>query len=392
MEVDRVSLFFRRAEQRAINYQDLWATGGDVTQLFNGTEGALRLVPLFGAHRTIIDAVSATPLHAYREQAGGISARVPRQPPLLTRFPFGGSQFSWKSRCVASMVSDGNAFGLVTSLGPDGWPSGLLWLDPRRVGIESDDAHVAPQYYVDGRWTDPASIVHIPWIVPPGKHRGLSPLKMFITAFEMGQSAQQMGRDWFVNGAMPSGHLKSTNILGPGQADETKRKWKAAIQGRDVFVSGADWDFTAIGVPADEARFIETLKLSATQIAAIYGIPPEEIGGEAGGSLTYATVEGNERRLASRVVRPWAVRIEEALSLAMPRPVFAKFNLDAIVRADLMTRMQAHLIAQQAGMETNGEGRALEDRPPLTDTERAEWLALWRQPGADKTTPPPKGQ
>lgn len=382
-----MSLFWGRGgtERRSISFQDVWGTGGSV-DLFNGTEGALRLVPLYAAHRTIIDAVASTPLHGYRMRPDGTAERLPLQPPLIAAPPFGRQVFAWKAQAVASLLSDGNAFGLVTSLGRDGWPDALLWLDPRRVSFAEDDSHVAPRYLVEGREVDAASIVHIPWIVPPGKWRGLSPLKAFMTAFEMGQAAQGMARDWFTNGAMPSGHLKTTNVLDDERASAAKTRWKAAIQGRDVFVSGPDWSFDAIGVPADEARFIETLKLSATQIASIYGVPPEEIGGETGHSMTYATVEGNEMRFASRVIRPWAVRIEEALSSAMPAPVYAKFNLDANVRADLKSRMEAHEIAQRAGVETNAEARRLEDRPPLTEQERADWLALWHKPNGTAPT------
>lgn len=386
-----MSLFWGRGtEQRSISYQDVWGSGGNV-DLFNGTEGALRLIPLFAAHRTIIDAVAATPLHGYRARADGTAERLADEPDLISRPPFDRQVYGWKAQAVSSLLSDGNAFGLVTSLGRDGWPDGLLWLDPRKVALGLDDAHVPPTYLVEGRPVDSASIVHIPWVVAPGKWRGMSPLKSFMTAFEMGQAAQGMARDWFVNGAMPSGHLKTTGQLDPTAAAAAKTRWKAAIQGRDVFVSGLDWSYDAIGVPADEARFIETLKLSATQIASIYGIPPEEIGGETGHPMTYATVEGNEMRFAARVIRPWAVRIEEALSALMPRPVYCKFNLDANVRADLRTRMEAHEIAQRAGVETNAEARRLEDRPPLTEAERSDWLAMWHKPST-ATPAPTKGQ
>jgi hypothetical protein len=36
--------------------------------------------------------------------------------------------------------------------------------------------------------------------------------------------------------------------------------------------------------------------------------------------------------------------------------------------------MQAHEIALRIGLETQDEGRAIEDRPPLTEAERQQWL------------------
>lgn len=368
-----------------MSFQDVYGTGGPID--LYGSGGSLRMVPLFAAHRMIIDAVSSTPLHAYRANPDGSAARLPVQPNLLTK-PLFGTPFTWKAQCVASLLSDGNAFGLVTSLGTNGWPDGLLWLDPNDVVVDDSDLS-SPIYYWQGvRVEDLSRLLHIPWILPPGKLRGLSPLRAFKTAFEMGLSAQATARDWFVNGAIPGGHLKNTaRRLGKAEAGEAKDVFRAAVEGRDVLVTGMDWDYATIGVPADEARFIETLKLSATQIATIYGLPPEEIGGEAANSLTYATVEGNDLRFNSRVIRSWAVRIEEALSTLMSRPTYSKFNLDANVRADLKTRMEAHEIALRIGLETQPEGRRLEDRPPLTDAERSEWLATWRpQPSTAPAT------
>ncbi|MEV5085982.1 hypothetical protein AB0K74_47410 [Streptomyces sp. NPDC056159] len=41
--------------------------------------------------------------------------------------------------------------------------------------------------------------------------------------------------------------------------------------------------YRAISVPANESQFLETIKATANQVAAIYGVPPEKVGGETGG-------------------------------------------------------------------------------------------------------------
>lgn len=377
-----MSLLWRAApaEDRALSYQDVWGRGLDVNLLGEG-EGALALVPLFAAHRTIIDAVAVTPLHAYRERADGTKERLRRQPSLLTS-PVFGTPFTWKAQCVASLLSDGNAFGFATSTDKDGRPAALVWLNPGEVHVDEDGPR--PGYWWQGRPVPRERMVHIPWIVLAGKFRGISPLKAFKVAFEMGQAAQFSGRDWFAGGAIPSGHLKNTEMrLTQETADAAKSRFKAAVTARDVLVTGNDWDYATIGVPADEARFIEGLRLTATQVATIYGIAPEEIGGERGTSLTYSTLEQDDLRFNSRTVRPWAKRLEEAFTALLPRPQYALFNLDANVRADLKTRMDAHEVAQRAGVETNDEARLLEDRQPLSDAERAEWINVWHGKGKE---------
>ena len=352
-------------EQRSVSFQDVFGTGGDVTTVGGRYSG---LVPLFAAHREIVDAVASTPFHVYRERPDGTSQRLARDPDLMR--PLAGTRYTWKAQIVASLLADGNAFGLPSGYS-GGWPTGIVWTSP--YDWQVDENGLLPVYRYLGEVVPRESVIHIPWIVPPGCWRGLSPLKAFRVAFEAGEATQRSMRDWFKGGAIPSGHLKNTaRALKPAQAEEAKSIYRVAVEGRDVLVTGNEWDYKTIGIPADEQRFVESLKLTAGQVAAIYGLDPEDVGGEAANSLTYATVEGNERKRARRAA-PWCMRIEEALTDALPRPQYVKANLDANVRADLLSRMQAHAVALDNGLETLDDARALEDKAPLSEAEWAQW-------------------
>jgi len=368
-----VSLLFGRTEQRAVSFQDVYGTGGDVTMY--GQQGT-GLVALYAAHREIVDAVSSVPLHGYRERPDGTVEQLARDPGIIT--PPVGTVVAWKAAAVMSLLYDGNAFGIPTGL--DGaWPARLRWIDPRDVDVD-DDAPL-PVYRVGGKVlsAERGEIVHVPWLVPPGRWRGISPLRKFMTTWETGVAAQQSARDWFKHGAIPSGHLRNVaRRLTRDQANEAKAIFRAAVEGRDVLATGNDWTYAPIGVPANEQRFVEGIKMTSGQVAAVYGLPPEDVGGEAANSLTYATQESNERRRAQRVAAPWCIRLEQALTLQTPRPQYVRFNLDATVRADLKTRMEAHAIAMDTGLETLDEARALEDKAPLTDEQWSRWQA-WQQ-------------
>jgi HK97 family phage portal protein len=383
-----VSLLFgsRRPETRAVSYQDVFGSGGDVDLIGTGVEGALRLVPLFAAIRLITDQFASTPLHAYRERTDGTRERMPRQPTLLTTPPW-GSMASWKGQCITSLLTWGNAYGLVTVKDGFGRAEQIQWLSPSSVSVD-DELDRPPAYWWNGRDVPLDRMVHIPWIVLPGRSKGLSPVGYFKMLWETGQAAQLSSRDWYVNGAVPSVHFKNVErTLTTENAATMKARYKDAVQGRDALVTGKDWTLDTIGLPADEARFIEALKLTATQVASIYGIPPEEIGGERGASLQYSTMEMDDLRLSGRTMRPWYVRVEEALSQVRPPREDVKFNADALVRADLKTRMDAHEVAQRAGIETNAEARHVEDKPPMTDAERAQWLQTWHPtPGTPTST------
>lgn len=382
----------RGDEQRSLSFQDVFGRGGSIDMLGAGTMGSLRLVPLYAATRLIADQFAAAPLHGYREGGDGSRERMSPQPPLM-RSPSsaGHTAFTWKYQCVTSLLLRGNCTGLITGLDANGYATSIEWLHPDKVSI--DDANPArPHFYYENRPLDPAGIIHIPGYVIAGKWKGLSPIGAFKVLFDTGNLAQSSARDWFANGMAPAGHLKNTaRTMKPEDADTAKQRFKAAIANRDMLVTGNDWSFEAIAVAADEARFIETLKLTATQIASIYGVPAEMIGGDSGSSMTYSNVEQQGINLVTYTLRPWFARVEEALTQVMPKPQYAKFNVDAIMRADIKTRMEAHEIALRIGLETQAEGRRLEDRPPLTDQEKTDWQDSYAK-SAPAPTPPPPGE
>jgi HK97 family phage portal protein len=221
--------------------------------------------------------------------------------------------------------------------------------------------------------------VHIPGYTFPGSVVGYSPLAMFKLQIELGLRASQFGDDWFKNGANPSGTLQNkARELDPTIADAAKSRFKAAVTNRDVFVTGSDWNYTSLAVPGNESQFLETIKANATQIAAIYRVSPEDIGGESGTSLTYKTLTSDQTRLSVRTLNPWAAKIEWYLSNIRPRPQYAKFDLDYLARGDKGARVAATAAAMAVGIDTQDEARAAENKPPLTPDELAFWQANFK--------------
>lgn len=347
-----------------------------------GIEGMLQLIPVYAAHRVIADTLASSDLTCYRAGVGGVSTVLERQPQMLTTPPYGLSVATWITQCVTSLLGRGNAFGIVLATGPDGWPTQLYWANPDEIQvIEPYPGKLWADYFWLGKRLNPGEFLHIPWITQPGKVKGLSPIAAFKSMVETGASAQDQAKEWYAGGMVPVMHMKSTNDLNASDVTDAKNKYKAVVRSRsDILVTGNDWSLTPLSLPPDEARFLETMRLTATQVATIYGLPPELIGGEtAGGSLEYKTVEGNEIRLRG-ALHPWAVRIEQGLGQLTPRGQFARFDLDGSVRTDLITRMNAHILAQRAGVETLEESRRAENRPPLTPAELSRWMSLNQKP------------
>jgi HK97 family phage portal protein len=140
-------------------------------------------------------------------------------------------------------------------------------------------------------------------------------------------------------------------------------------------VYGSDWDYNPIQIPPEQAQFLSTMKLNATQVAAIYDVPPERVGGEPGGSLTYATQEQDQIRLSTTVAR-WCVRLEHAFFGLLPERQYTRFNVDAMIRTDLKTRHEVFKLDRDMGLKSIDELRLIDDLEPLPGGEGQDYSPL----------------
>jgi HK97 family phage portal protein len=352
-----------------------WNVGGP-SQASVTQAQALSLAPVFACNRILASSVSTLPLKAYRK-LGDTREPMSSLPALFANLQTDGELVPWLHRAVTSLALRGNAYGLITQRDGFGFPTVITWLDPSKVYPNSQD--FARPWLVNGQPVNREDMFHIPWFTLPGETLGLSPISAFATTINVGIQSQQYGSDWFDAGGVPSGTFKNTaQTVDQDTAGEVKRRLTNAIKTRQPIVYGNDWDYTPITVSPGEAQFIETTQMSATQIAAIYGVPPEMVGGETGNSMTYQNVEQQAINFVTFTLRPWLVLLEAAFSSILPDRQYVRFNSDALVRADLKTRFEVHAIAKGIGVLSVDDIRELEDRPPLPGGQ-----------GKDYTTTPP---
>jgi HK97 family phage portal protein len=351
----------REVETRAVESVP-WDVGGPLQVAVNESS-ALGLSAVYAAVRHLTDLISTLPLQAYRQE-GDTRRRLSALPQLLRDLDGSGELSPWLCELVGSMALHGNAVGAVTRRDGMEFAADVVWLPMTEVTVD-DSNLLHPQWYWKGRKVSRDELVHIKWIKMPGRTLALSPIEAYALTVASGLQAQAYGSDWFASGGFPPGTFKnSAKTVAQEDADIIKGRLTAAIRARKPLVYGSDWDYSPVTVPPEQAQFIETMKMTANQVAAIYGIAPDEIGGEAANSLTYSTEELRQiRRIAD--VRPWLVHIEDGLSALLPDRQYLKFNANAVIRADIQTRYNVYEVAQRIGMLSLNEERALEDYPPV---------------------------
>ena len=247
----------------------------------------------------------------------------------------------------------------------------IEWLQPSDVSIVDSmlggrGSFVDPIFRYMGVEVSSQNLVHIPWFTVAGHVKGLSPIGAFATALNTGLSAQEYGKAWFDSGGVPPGTFRNTaQTVTDEDAEAIKDRLVKSIQSGKPIVYGADWEYDAIAIPPGDSRFVEATQMSANQIAMVYDIPPERIGGNTGGSQRYSSPEADSIQVIQHTLLPYMSKLEDVFYHLLPERQYVKFVADYMIRTDLATRHRVYLMDRQMGLKSINELRQLEDLPPV---------------------------
>ena len=362
-----MGLFRRNLEQRAISFQSVWGTGGDwAPENRYGIADGLKLSAVVACVNLRANLIGQLPLAAYQVGPNGESVQVSVQPRLIespSRLP----RSFWLRQMSISRDLWGNAFGSIVSRDAAGYPTGVEWLNPAKVEVDESDP-VRLQVRYNGQPFPAEDLFAVPGFPVPGSQLGISPLERS-GLIELSHRAQDFGRDWFRNGAVPSIMLKASNAeLTPEQAEGVRDAVTSNWRNRRPAVVGSGWDVDTIDVKANESQFLETMKHVQVDICQVFGVPPEEIGiASSGSSVTYANREQRTTTMLVNTLNAELVLVQEILTASLARPQFVRFSTGALLRSDLPGRYASYATALNGTQPflTVDEVRQLEDLGPM---------------------------
>lgn len=126
--------------------------------------------------------------------------------------------------------------------------------------------------------------------------------------------------------------------------------------------------YQQIGIPPEEAQFLETRKFQINEIARMYRIPPHMVGDLEKSS--FSNIEQQSLEFVKYTLDPWVCRWEQAMmkDLLLPqekKDYFIKLNVDGLLRGDYQSRMNGYSVARQNGWMSANDIRELEDMNPI---------------------------
>lgn len=368
--------------------------GNDFSLLFGRTTSgktvnertALQTTAVYACVRILSETIASLPLHVYRYTEGGkakdtehvLYTLLHDEPnPDMTSFVF-------RETLMSHLLIWGNAYAQILR-DRSGQVIGLYPLLPDQMSVHRSEK--GKLYYVYNRYEEDnpnfqekgsivlsqEEVLHIPGLGFDGLI-GYSPIALAKNAVGMTLACEEYGASFFGNGANPGGVLEHPGILkDPGKVRDS---WNAVYQGtrnaHKVAVLEEGMSYKQIGIPPEEAQFLETRKFQINEIARLFRIPPHMVGDLEKSS--FSNIEQQSLEFVKYTLDPWVVRFEQALkkSLLLPeekKTHFIKFNVDGLLRGDYQSRMNGYAIGRQNGWLSTNDIRELEELNPIPPEE-----------------------
>lgn len=341
---------------------------------------ALRMSSVWACRDLIARVISNLPVDQIKYVPGGLRQHVEDPRPVVKSPSALVTQDDWVYQCTQSMLGRGNAYGLVTTVGSDGWPARIEWMPPSHVTVHRKNWLDPPAYKLAGVELDAQSVVHGRRWVMPGEVVGLSPIEYAASTVGANLAAQRYVGEWYTQGGHPTVMLSSDQpIPNDDVAQKVKDRWIQATTGEHVAVVGAGLSVETVQITPAEAAWLDVTNAQSVDIARIYGVPPEMIGAAPhnASSVTYANRAERAVDFLVFSIAPWVRKIETLWSSLLPDGMVVKLNTDALLQLDPKSKVEMYERLIYIGVRNRNEIRAYDDQPPI--------------PGGDEYLWPPRG-
>ena len=369
-------------------------SGSNYTYLFGPTTSgktvneftAMQTTAVYSCVRILAEAVASLPLHVYRYKENG-KERVYNHHlyHILHNEPNTEmSSFVFRETLMSHLLIWGNAYAQIIRDGA-GRVVALYPLLPNKMTVSRDKNGEIYYIYIttsdeNPNFKDYGSVVlrkqdvlHIPGLGFDGLV-GYSPIAMAKNAVGMTIATEEYGASFFANGANPGGVLEHPGVLKDPKKvrDSWNEVYRGTANAHKIAVLEEGMKYQQIGIPPEEAQFLETRKFQINEIARLYRIPPHMVGDLEKSS--FSNIEQQSLEFVKFTLDPWVIRWEQAMqrSLLLPKEkqeFFIRLNVDGLLRGDYQSRMNGYSVARQNGWLSANDIREMEDMNPIPDEE-----------------------
>ncbi len=353
-------------------------SGASVSEL-----SAMQLSVVWCCIKIIAEDTASLPLHLYRRLPNGGKERAVKHPlyRLLHTQPNPEmNAMSFRETGASHLLAWGNWYAeKVYGRGHIGRNiiEALYPITPNRVTVKRDDRRqIVYKISMAGTGLEDvtlpkAKVLHTPGLSFNGLI-GYSPIAAARQAIGLGLTLEEFGSTYFQNGIRPSFVI---SVKGQMKDPKTRREAIEESYGglgnvhRVLLLEEAE-KVEKLGIPNDEAQFLETRKFQNIEIGSrIYRLPPQMYG-EYDKASTYASAEEFNADYVVKTLRAWLVRLEQSYNMNLLTPeeqneYFFEHSIEGLLRGNSAARAEFYTKLFGIGGITPNQIAELENWNPI---------------------------
>lgn len=331
---------------------------------------AMSIASVHACIRVIADGIAGLSLKLYREGANGKEQVFSNYATVLINEPNPyQTKYDFTVFMVGALALRGNAYAFInrdanylgTSLHP---------ISPDYVTPVLADGQLFYKISAKGYPSViPATdMLHFKGLCLDNPLIGVSPITLHAETLGIDLAAISGNAGVYKNGVLKF-LLTSEQQIKPEQAAPLKQSLDDVIDGASrstVLPNGIKME--RLSLSPDEAKYLETRKFDAEEIARIFGVPASMIGAKDG---IKSSVEQEYQDFYARTLMSYAINIEQELARKLLTEAdkashYFKFNFNSLLRASANDRADYYNKGIRGGWLNRNEARDLEDANPFT--------------------------
>jgi len=350
------------------NVQDT-ASGENIT-----VSNAMQISTVFACIRVLSEGIGTLPLHLY-ERDGKKKQKALKHPlyNIINLQPNKEiSSITFWETAVVHLCLDGNFYAQIVRDRTGKVLELIPLLANKITKYRLDDGSIIFTYN-NGKTTYEFKKDEIFEVIGLSKNawKGMSPISYQRESLALNKSAEKYGARFFKNNATPPIAVKVPQKLTDEQYKRLKKSWQKAHSGENahkVALLEGGSDIASIGLSNSDSQFLETRQFQKHDIYGMYRVAPHLVGDLTKSSFNNISEQSQE--LVKYTYQPYIRRFEQAISIQLLSDkdrvkYYPKFNVDGLLRGDIVTRYGAYNTGRNMGVLSANEIREKEDMNPI---------------------------
>jgi len=340
---------------------------------FGSTPASPEALPmLYSCVNVIAETTASIPLSLTDRTTREVAEDHPLHRVLHTEWNPHMTALEGREHLVASCALTGNGYAR-TERRNDGAVVALYPIMPGMVGVDRLSNGRLRYRYTDenGRTSTllDDEVLHVRYRSADGIV-GRSPVEVARPLFELSAQQQHFQIRHLENMGRPSGavRLPTGNSLDDEAFERLKTEINSMVDSGRMPLFEDGLEYINLAITPRDAEFVDTMKLTNLDICRIYRVPPTSVG--ITDNATYSNVAQEQAALVKHCLRPWMVRIEQAMTHALLTPqgrrrYSVEHNAEGLLRGSQEERFEAYRIAREWGWMNVNEIRQRESMPGI---------------------------